>query len=252
MAIAHICQECGFDLARVRPVREPHYNLPLVRCPRCAWCSVRRRHPLWVQFQRFRRLDFAVTVLGIQTLLFLGFGALTMLAVISLLAAMYRITSNTAGDDIGWFVILPLGVLAPALGAWLTAGFSHVRRRTVWMVWTAYIALLLMGFVLLIPMVGEFPPGLGPAPDYVSAFEANPRSGHSAIAHPDPWRSFASLFFLAVGVIFIPGMIVLGLIMLATMTGVPIGRGLLWLFAAWRTQSWRWRRKRRRIARIAG
>ena len=45
MPIAHVCQRCGEGLGRIRPQREPHYGLRVVRCPRCDWTCVRRKSP---------------------------------------------------------------------------------------------------------------------------------------------------------------------------------------------------------------
>ncbi|HWB20253.1 MAG TPA: hypothetical protein VG711_08140 [Phycisphaerales bacterium] len=66
MAIAHICQGCGRDLARRRAQIEPHYHLPIVRCGECDFVNVRRPHPLPVGWKRLKQVDFALTVLVLQ------------------------------------------------------------------------------------------------------------------------------------------------------------------------------------------
>lgn len=55
---SHICPTCLTELARVPTVRDPHYGLPIVVCPRCTTACVRTRHPdqrFWRSVGRLRR-----------------------------------------------------------------------------------------------------------------------------------------------------------------------------------------------------
>jgi hypothetical protein len=225
MAIAHVCIQCGFDLARTRPAREPHYGLMLVVCPRCHHACVRRRHPIWTAWRTIRRFDFVLRVMSFKVAITSLLCALTAIAVISILLMGFRYSrvSALAADDFAWLCVWVFGILAPATGAWLTAAFSHLKRSHVWLGWTALMSIPLLGIVVISLMVGELPPGFGDMAAGPSVLE------------------IAKLGLL---LLVLPGMMVVLVMMIAACAGIPIGKMLLWLTSM--LQRWMWHSQRRR------
>jgi hypothetical protein len=129
MAIAHICLQCGTDLAHARPVREPHYGWRLVTCPRCGWHVVRRRHPVWSKWIWLRRIDWALTVMAVHLLIGLGMlaAALSMPPLVLLMIVTFRPGSSDWITGAAWLGAAFVSA-AVATGAWLTVAFGHLRR----------------------------------------------------------------------------------------------------------------------------
>lgn len=142
MAIAHVCLGCGFDLARVRAVREPHYGWPLVRCPHCETCSVRRRHPLQRGWRSLLRLDWALSMLLIQIALLGAMLALTWMTAFGLYIALTIHFTDHPVRGLPWIAAITLVVAPLITGAWLTAAYSHWKPR--WRVWLAWALLVLI------------------------------------------------------------------------------------------------------------
>jgi hypothetical protein len=65
MPISHTCPCCCRELGHIRAVPDPHYALGVVVCPRCAYASVRTRHPDRVYWQHIRRLRKSLQQLGL-------------------------------------------------------------------------------------------------------------------------------------------------------------------------------------------
>ena len=131
MAISHVCISCGLDLARVRARLEPRYALPIVVCPDCGHTAVRRKPRAW---RSFRRLMVSLLALAAQL-------AMVVAGLAGLLAVSDELGDAIARGSFGGLprdeIIFRLSVYAAfavALGAWLTAGFSHARRTTIWLV----------------------------------------------------------------------------------------------------------------------
>ena len=131
MAISHVCISCGLDLARVRARLEPRYALPIVVCPDCGHTAVRRKPRAW---RSFRRLMVSLLALAAQL-------AMVVAGLAGLLAVSDELGDAIARGSFGGLprdeIIFRLSVYAAfavALGAWLTAGFSHARRTTTWLV----------------------------------------------------------------------------------------------------------------------
>lgn len=230
MAIAHICLDCGWDLARVRPRMEPYYGLSIVRCPRCDGASVRRVHPLLKGWKSLRRVDWAMTILVVQIILASAATAATVLAVVSLVAATGMVIADKAGSDIAWFFFVPLAVVAPLVGAWLTAGLGHHRRLIVWLLWIAWTTLVaLVAVVSPFVVTGKF--------DFAEIGLGTASTAQVAIA--------AVAWFFA---LWMTGLLIF---MTAAAVGIPLGMAFLWMAARARTQQWRWRRRMRRKALVA-
>ncbi len=132
MAIAHICMSCGFDLARIRPVREPHYGLMIVRCPRCTRAAVRQLHPLLRRWKQIRRVDWSLTMIVLQLVIAGVVGLLTLVNVPAIVTEVIPNIPNRINHVLVYWLSLAACGLAACTGAWLTAGFSHLR---IWKVW---------------------------------------------------------------------------------------------------------------------
>lgn len=240
MAIAHLCIRCGWDLARMRPVREPHYGLPVVTCPRCSRVTLRRRHPIWQRWHEFRRVDWSLTVVAIQVILLLTLGTITTFCIPAVLLNAAPLIGSELfkgrrSDEheirlFAWLCFWVFGVLGPITGAWLSAGFSHLRRWKVWASWA--------GFMLLIQLVlaGYFIVASSDADVFELGLQRTVVFDRTRIA---------VILFLA------PGSMVLAGIMLAALVGIPAGRLLIWLGRYMRSVRWRWRRRRRKQTRTA-
>ncbi len=133
MAISHLCLQCGFDLARVRPQRDPHYGLPLVHCPKCETAAVRRRHPVWRGWRNGRR-----TVRSLFQFVFrVGFTLGLMVVSCGMIAYLFRryMEYDLIDDDL-IRIILPQAItLSLVTGFWLATAFRHGKQPWVWTVW---------------------------------------------------------------------------------------------------------------------
>ena len=231
MAIAHICAKCGRDLARVRPQREPHYGLNLVRCPKCSAASVRRKHPIWDGWQRFRRLDFALTLIGLRII---GIGTITAwctagciltLALLSEIEVSHRMPRETGLFMVIFYVLLPL-----LLGTFLTAAFAHIPRWKMWLGWLVWMMVILF----IVSAHGPIDPQFDPRP--------NPEDIDGPIW---PWLLRGGLF------IVLPASLAMIAMLICALPGLLIGRALLRLRDALGRAKWRWRRKRLRLTAAA-
>ncbi len=131
MAISHVCLSCGLDLARVRARLEPRYALPIVVCPDCGRATLRRKRRAW---RSFRRLAVSLVTLAAQLGMVVG-GLAGLFAVSEELGdALARGSFGGMPRDEIIFRLSVYAAFAVALGTWLTAGFSHARRTTTWLV----------------------------------------------------------------------------------------------------------------------
>ena len=228
MALAHVCLDCGLDLARQRPRKEPHYGLLLITCPRCAAPSVRRRHPIAVGWRQFRRIDWAVSILVIKLLVAVAIAGATGFTI--LLAMLMMINWPPPHNQefiVRAFLAWALLVLPIITGAWITAGLHHLTRRRAWLGWCAVLSIGVLAVAALLASGSEH-----------KHFEPGTVEGV---------RSFA--YFLVV--FFALGMSMQGAILVCAAMGVPVGRLLLKLASFNRKLRWRRRRRNLRKARTA-
>jgi hypothetical protein len=139
MAMMHLCQNCGTDLAHRRARREPHYGLPIVRCPACARVAVRRRHPAIVWWRYTLRSDRSLRWLFTQIAVL---GVLTAATIGTAWLLFERIQHPRGFVSRAQELGLPLGLVAVTAivtGAWLTVGLGHWRRSTRLVTWTIWI-----------------------------------------------------------------------------------------------------------------
>jgi hypothetical protein len=222
MAIAHLCLECGWDLARIRAVCEPHYRIWLVRCPHCARACVRQRHPLWRGWRKFLRLKASLLAMLGQTFVLLILTAINLLA-LSFSHQLRGWSAADAWEEYRAQIILSFVVVPIVTGTWLTAGLRHCPRWKIWIGWTLFIALLLS--------VEYVMHGIGRAfniPHYVSN---NPR----VVVRELIWNLGT-----------------LALMMTIALAGLPLGWKLLQSFSGNQRHYWRKRRIKRRMLRNFG
>jgi hypothetical protein len=230
MAIAHVCIQCGWDLARVRPTLEPRYRLPLVICPRCARACVRREHPLRSGWWRLVRVDAALRVLTLQVLCIGLVGALSTAATLGVMTGAYQRLAGRDAEFLEWLCFWVFAVFSPLTGSWLTAAFSHLRRSAVWLGWYAFMSLPLLTMLVMGAWFGDLPVE-APGQEHITA----------------SW----SVFKLGLISFFAPGMVIAAAMMACATAGIPLGKILLQLHAKQRGAVWRWRRRRRKLARAA-
>lgn len=157
MQIAHPCNACGTDLARTPARLDRAYEMLIVRCPACGRAAVRERHPLHRIWRAFRHLDAAVSVLVLNTVAAVGLLAATVAGAFWLRRAVDRPFAALWHDEpieiVAVLLVVPLGV-----GAWLTFGLSHWRRRTSWLTFfgAAVAIVLVAGAIELIARTGFF------------------------------------------------------------------------------------------------
>ena len=233
MAIAHVCLQCGWDLARTRPQREPHYGLMLLRCPRCRTPAVRRVHPVKSRWRQLLRFHWQTNVLGFQVAglaLFTGATVMTAIGMLLLLAEWQRLghAPHGAGLMLAW----TFAILAPLVGAWLTAAFSHLGRWRLWPGWLAWIALVLV----LMSIHGPLPR------------EIDPRHAIRGLSSDPPLLPW---FAQGVQSVVLPAMLMVMLMMICALAGLPLGMGMLRLAAALRQAKRRRLRRRRRLSAAA-
>lgn len=231
MAIAHVCVQCGWDLARVRPRREPHYGLNIVRCPKCEHACVRRKHPLDAGWRRFRRADFALTLLFLR---FIGVASMTFFCVVGGVFALVLFNepqpmSVHMQNEARLFVVVFYLTIPLVLGTFLSAAFAHAALWKVWLVW-----LLWMGCVLFIvslhgPMDSQFDPRYG-------LLESGETMAHITLGI---WH------------IMLPAWLASGVVLIVALPGVILGRLLLRLRDTLLSAKWRWRHRRLKLARSA-
>lgn len=150
MAISHICSECGFDLARIRPEPEAHYGLRIVTCPRCDQVFVRRRHPVDEGIRRFRQMIRSVVALVGNGL---AIGILLYATVEGWSAVLDEIRNQFLMEerqlDLVLLSVLPVWALFALMsGIWISAPLAHWKRSRIWLMW--------MGLLLLAAMLPWF------------------------------------------------------------------------------------------------
>ncbi len=227
MAIAHVCINCGWDQARIRPRREERYGLNLVACPKCESHAVRREHPVWRGWRRGRRTAFGLFVLAARVFITLVLTALHVLASIGLLALWVEVRRE--GDlpvGMGAFMVLMLGLLALLTGVWLTAGFEHIARWKMWIGWLGWITLIL----IIVSLHGPLGDDLDPRGEI-----------------DDPLSTFWWVIY-GFACIVVPGALAAEAILLVALPGIGIGQGILWLARLGRRAGWRKAYRRRHLA----
>jgi hypothetical protein len=218
MAIAHVCPQCGHDLARRLPQREPQYGLRLVLCD-CGWASTRAIHPIWREWRwTVRFVPAALALIG-QAL------AIIALATANVFAAAW-LGRLWLDDDVALAVqeqrvwlIWPLVVVPLITGAWLRATFGHWRYFTQYLAWAALVVVVMTFVFIVLPWLAmiEYRMGVGRAPS-------------------ETVYSMTPLWLRSIAV--------LGGLMVISIFGMPIGKGVEIMHG--RRRQRRWRRRRRR------
>ena len=216
MGTAHVCATCGRSLARTRPLEDPRYGLMLVHCRGCGARWVRRRHPIQQRWRAALRVKRSVCALVAQLVLLVGLALGCMTAVHLLESSRSDLASRLWHEPL---MMVNVGILLPMVtGLWLTVGLSHWRRPAAWGAWAALVACLLT----------------------VQSY---------ADARVPPLVEL-------LGVAVIPGsadverwlrrLLTLGIVLAIAVSGVPVGRILLRVYARNRQLRFRKRRARQR------
>jgi hypothetical protein len=223
MAISHLCLSCGFDLARVRARPDPHYALPMVRCPDCGAAAVRRLHQSLHWWRTLVRLKTSLVALAFQLTMLASLGSAVVAACV--LAGEQWVRGRLGVLDRMELVVafLAFGVLPVVLGAWLTAGLGHVRRTGAWLAFT----ILALG-LLSLDCVGE--------PLTRQLIEA---CGLSLAQSDFRWDRFGARLVL------------LAAIMTIATAGIPLGMLARVGYRRWRRNRWCARRRRLRARRTS-
>lgn len=226
MPSGHVCIQCGEDLSRLRVKREPHYGLPVITCPSCGVVVVRREHPLRAWWKRAMRMDAMLTALLLHGVMI---AACTVVAIgqidflgqaIKTVGFVTALEANTA-DFIATFILTPM-----LLGAYLTAGFVHWRRR--WLPWP--IAFGFLSVLLLIRCM-------------VMVMD---RSSSGAMAGQTIGEYIeVGLGWWMIDLTFLAATIP------ATLVGIPVGGAVLGVARKFRWTRYRWRRRQQRRNQLA-
>lgn len=232
MPSSHLCVQCGFDLARIRAQRDPQLGLWLVQCPECERFAARRRqHPAVLWFRNFRKLDWTLGLLAVQTVLLFFATLFTMMAIVYTAEELFSRSFERQQIEIAiiYFII-------PALvGLWLTAGFPHLARWKVWLGWGGWIlSIVAVSFTMqMLDAMGNWAwYGYGNAP--IAGMTVANRWQRALEA------SDASMWLQ--GLIYLPWQLV------ALWVGWPLGRFARWFFLTVRRTMFRYRLRRRRVA----
>jgi hypothetical protein len=209
MRIQHACGGCGVPIDTIRAVPDPRYGLPIVTCPRCGTSAVRTWHETRRARRRLTRRLQATGVLALQTLL----------ALVTIISATGICIRLSAGAGLGSNPLTISGVFAIALGAWLTAGLAHWPRWTPWLA----LALVVAAICAIEPLV------MGYTLTGVRRLDAT---------------GSGMLWLLT----WADRLLVLLVLLLASLIGVPIGRGAIWMLEERRRSSLARHRIRRRRA----
>lgn len=220
MAIAHICAQCGWDLARLPPTPEPIYNLLVIDCPRCHCTAVRRRHPIWQSWRTFLRLKTSLLALFAHAFV-LCVLVMFNFAVIHFGDEFHDEVPRDILENEKTALIFGLVVIPVVTGTWLTSGLHHVRRWIAWLGWSTFIGLLASIEVL------EYE---------INRYVALPRW---IIIDGDPVERWQLR------------LVVLAAMMIVALAGIPIGHAVLRAYRRHRQHYWRRRRARFRKRRTA-
>ncbi len=239
----HSCHICGGALGKVRAPLDPIYKLQVVVCPKCGAACVRRRHPISASWRAVRR--------GLATAIGLGWRMVGCFLVVGFSLGLPQMLSDTfnqagplevwrmsrAGElDGRWMegwkgengpLIAGVGVAwCIGVGAALTAGFGHARRR--WAVWAIFA-----GALVGLSVLAEF---------FESYVDRAMYRQQASDPMPEVSAQFSHLYrtggWMAVG---------LGV----AVAGVPLGRGLRRAFAKGDARRWGAMRRRVRRRRLA-
>lgn len=170
MAISHVCNSCGFDLARVAPFQDASLRLPIVVCPTCAHACVRRRHPIHEVWRKARRIDAALSILLVQCL----FAAALLGTTVGMIYGLGEIAQDRGETMTGFLAnafnnetrvehrngriirhddgrdaaVVATAVFSAMCGVWLTATMAHLRFWRRWATWAVIlVALVSMNWV---------------------------------------------------------------------------------------------------------
>lgn len=216
MSMAHICTGCGLDLARQRPVREPHYGLRLVTCSGCGTSSVRRRHPLDRAWRTTLRVANVVKALSARLLLLLIFTLMTIWAARWTADRLERVSVEQLWDRHRLMVALSFIILPIMTGIWLSAAFTHWRYTSQWLAWAGWIVGVGWIVPLLIAIIRWWPSDIG------LSWHVDPRLSSMALA------AFAVMWAIS-------------------FMAIPLGSILI--RASQHSQRKQWRRRRQRLRR---
>jgi len=197
----------------------------LIICPRCHKATTRVRHPLWIAFRKFRRLDFTLTVLGLQITMATLLAIFTPFASLGIVVGLTGAQRGAIDSELWWYYFWPLCVVGPITGAWLTAGFPHLVRWRTFLGWYA--------FLCAATFIGWFWAAMG---DGISA-RFTPMG-----MNPDRWPI---LGLALVG--YLAHVAMMGAVMVSAIAGVPLGWGIQRLMGSIRTALTRRRRVRFRL-----
>ncbi len=230
MPSSHLCVHCGYDLARVRAQRDPDLRIWLVQCPQCTRFAARQRHhPAVLWFREFRKLDWTLGLLAVQTILLFFATLFSMLGVVYTADELFRREFARQEVEIAIiYFIFPIMV-----GIWLTAGFPHLARWKVWLGWGAWLLFIIMfGFVIM------FCDALGSHWWYGNYLNGTPTIPERLIeayrwTDGDLWWQ---------GALYLPWQ------MAVMWLGWPFGRFARWFFVTARRGMFRFRLRRRRLA----
>jgi len=242
--ISHVCNSCGFDLARVLPVRDATLRLPVVVCPTCAHASVRRRHPIHAFWRKARRVDAALSILVVQCLfaaallgttvgMIYGLGEMAQDRGESMLAFIANAFDNETRvehrngriirhDDGRDAAVVATGVFSALCGVWVTAALGHLRFWRRWATW-AVILLALVSFSWIVWL-------------YEASLELLNPNAPVGLASPGAEQWYGRLLLLT-------GCLVVMLIV------SPIGLPVRWLIGVVRGAMWRRQLRRARYSR---
>ncbi len=154
MAIAHVCQRCGLDLARRHPIREPHYNLSVIICT-CGQASTRTVHPIWRGWQWATRLNAAILAIAFQVVAIVVFTTLHLLSGAWIGYMFWRDQPVEYLQSTGWWSIWPLVILPLAIGTWLRAALGHWRYATQWIGWLGLLFATVTFIMIVLPAFME-------------------------------------------------------------------------------------------------
>ncbi len=135
---SHICPSCLTELARVRPITDPHYGLPIVVCPGCTTACVRTPHPdqqFWRSVRRFRQglrqlfLAMLLTALSIGALIGMSF---SIMPIFTDRRAMLLVPVGPDPEDSTTVLVAAAVVLLCGLA--IRAVYAHHRFWAAWLV----------------------------------------------------------------------------------------------------------------------
>ena len=143
MPIAHPCNQCGLDLALVRPVRLPALNLPVVSCPRCQWSVVRRRGRNAIPWAA----PFRFCTAGIMLMLNLFVFTITLYVTFGSLSLISGYPKELPATMMIGFTGVVVGII-PGLAC--SIFLMHLRPFMAWFFWLVSVLAVLALTIILI------------------------------------------------------------------------------------------------------